>query len=98
MRVEITKRPGLVRLSWIMGLLVVGVAALSACGTDQPSRAPEPSQVGTGAPVGYNDPVLGVPDTGTRCAIPAMVDLWRRRANATLEDYPMGPGDEVIVS
>jgi polysaccharide export outer membrane protein len=27
-----------------------------------------------------------------------MLDLWHRRANTPLEDFPMGPGDEVTVS
>ena len=98
MRVETTKRLAHLRLTWIVNLLLFGAAALSACGTDQPSRAPAPSEVSGGALAGYNDPVLGVPDNETRCAIPAMVDLWRRRANAALEDYPLGPGDEVVVS
>src|SRR5258708_34824033 len=96
MRAETTMRLGLLRLTWTMSLLLVGVATLSACGTDQPTHNPTPNQVGASGQ--YNDPILGVPDTGTRCGIPAMIDLWQLRANGTPEDYPMGPGDEVIVS
>jgi polysaccharide export outer membrane protein len=44
------------------------------------------------------DPVLGVANSGVRCTIPAMLDLWHRRANTPLEDFAMGPGDEVTVS
>src|SRR5208282_4148737 len=44
------------------------------------------------------DPVLGVADTGTRCTIPAMMELWRERSEGAHGDYPLGPGDEIVIS
>jgi polysaccharide export outer membrane protein len=74
-------------------LACTGLALLASCSTT-PSPRPYP-QRDAGL---VSDPVLGVPDTGTRCTIPAIMDLWRRRANTPLEDYTLGPGDELTVS
>lgn len=75
-----------------LSLACAGVVLMASCSTAPPQHASAPQNTGL-----LNDPVLGVADT-TRCAIPAMVDLWRRRADAPTEDYPMGPGDEITIS
>jgi protein involved in polysaccharide export with SLBB domain len=70
------------------------LALMTACSTTpspQPPRQPE----NTGL---VADPVLGVADTGTRCTIPAMMDLWHSRADGQVEDFPLGPGDEITIS
>jgi polysaccharide export outer membrane protein len=71
----------------------VGLALLVSCSTKPPPDPPSPNDGGL-----IRDPVLGVADTGTRCTIPAMMDLWRRRTSVQLEGFPMGPGDELTVS
>jgi polysaccharide export outer membrane protein len=76
-----------------MSLACAGVIMMVSCSTAPPQHVSAPQTNGL-----VNDPVLGVADAGTRCTIPAMVDLWRRRADARLEDYPLGPGDEITIS
>jgi polysaccharide biosynthesis/export protein len=66
---------------------------VSGCAT-----APKPEPVAQSNGGLITDPVLGVADTGTRCTIPAMMDLWQRRAQGPREDYPLGPGDELVIS
>src|ERR1700730_10293162 len=69
------------------------LALFTSCSTTPSSDPPSPVDGGL-----MRDPVLGVADSGVRCTIPAMLDPWHRRANTPLEDFPMGPGDEVTVS
>jgi hypothetical protein len=76
-----------------MSLACAGMIMMASCSTAPPQHVSAPQTYGL-----VNDPILGVADAGTRCTIPAMVDLWRRRADAPLEDYPLGPGDEIRIS
>jgi polysaccharide export outer membrane protein len=76
-----------------LGFAIASILLLASCST-APSPEPAPAQkMGL-----VNDPVIGAADSGTRCTIPAMVDLWRRRANAPVQDYPLGPGDEIVIT
>jgi polysaccharide biosynthesis/export protein len=68
------------------------LALVASCSTEPPPQH-EQTQAGL-----MNDPVLGVPDTGARCAIPAVTQLWQERSTTSVQDYPMGPGDEITVS
>jgi polysaccharide export outer membrane protein len=68
------------------------LALVASCSTEPP---PQPEQTQTGL---ISDPVLGVPDTGARCEIPAVTALWHRRSSTPVEDYPLGPGDQLTVS
>jgi protein involved in polysaccharide export with SLBB domain len=83
------KRPPRFRRFGCAGLAFLIVA----CSATPPPAAPSTSDNGL-----IKDPVLGVADTGTQCPIPAMNELWRRRANMPKDDYPMGPGDELTIS
>jgi polysaccharide biosynthesis/export protein len=83
-------RKGLV---WALLLACIGASVIASCSTT-PSPQPAQPQV----PGLVNDPVLGRADSGNRCTIPAMIDLWRSRADAPREDYPLGPGDEITIS
>jgi protein involved in polysaccharide export with SLBB domain len=71
---------------------MLACAVIASC-SSRPPNAPPPPDAGL-----INDPVLGVADTGTRCPIPALMDLWQRRTDTPHEDYPMGPGDELTLS
>jgi polysaccharide export outer membrane protein len=69
------------------------LALLASCAT-----APKPPPAATLDSGLIRDPVLGVVNDGTKCTVPAMVKLWRARADEATEDYPIGPGDELTVS
>jgi len=88
-----SNQPHRKQLISLLVLGLTGIALLAGCSsTAQPSPAP-PQSGGLVA-----DPVLGVADTGTRCTIPAMMELWRRRTQSARGDYPLGPGDEIVIS
>jgi polysaccharide biosynthesis/export protein len=69
------------------------MALIAGCSSTPPPQPPPHAQGGLPA-----DPVLGVADTGTRCTIPAMMELWRERSEGAHGDYPLGPGDEIVIS
>jgi polysaccharide biosynthesis/export protein len=73
-------------------LLCAGLGLIGSCSSAPAPQTP-PHDLGLPA-----DPVLGVADTGTRCSIPAMIQLWHRRLDARSKDYSLGPGDELTVS
>jgi polysaccharide biosynthesis/export protein len=74
-------------------LSFVGAVLIASCST---TPAMQPSSADSAGLV--RDPVLGVADTRTRCTIPAVMDLWRRRASERFEDFPIGPGDEITIT
>jgi polysaccharide biosynthesis/export protein len=74
-------------------LSLVGAVLIASCST---TPAVQPSPADSAGLV--RDPVLGVADTRTRCTIPAIMDLWHRRASGRLEDFPIGPGDEITIT
>jgi polysaccharide export outer membrane protein len=74
-------------------LSLIGAMLIASCST---TPAIQPSPADSAGLV--RDPVLGVADTRTRCTIPAMMDIWHRRASERLEDFPIGPGDEITIT
>ena len=86
-------KPPSKRLAGLCSLACAVFLSMISCSTPPPPPPASPQSAGL-----LTDPVLGVADPGTRCTIPAMMDLWRRRSNGAHEDYPLGPGDEIIIS
>ena len=79
------------RALWYACALLIFIAGCSA--TPAPQNAAPEDNSGL-----VRDPVLGVADNGTRCTIPAITEMWHQRTHSTLEDFPLGPGDEIFVS
>jgi len=69
------------------------LALMCACSAGPRQASLDPDKAGL-----VPDPVLGVADTGTRCTIQAMMNVWQSRADQRLEGFAIGPGDEVILS
>jgi polysaccharide biosynthesis/export protein len=89
---EMRFRKGFARSSL---LTCAGLALIVSCSTAPAPQPPPPDPDNVGL---VRDPVLGAADTGTRCTIPAMMDIWQHRADRPLVGFPIGPGDEITIS
>jgi protein involved in polysaccharide export with SLBB domain len=88
--------------TWAFIALLIACSYLCGCAASSNQTRPDSGARAVGPYVppqpSQTQSVRVTPSLGQSCSVPAIVSLWRRRADAPVRDFPVGPGDVIDIS